>query len=207
MESTHSPVSQSPEFPKQLELARVCIYALSMLSAGLFLFLPLFNLLHPSPWQRWMGTIHGMGSLLATIVAVYAGHLAFPLLRGSSKVLPQMRTLMFWTTVLAFLSIVSGNWAYMRYRAGLEFGGASAWLKEHTPLGQYVVAEYHELSTLFTIPLGVACTWVLWQYGDAILDRLNRPVLAAACISAMAVMFFAMGGLVTGLGIAKLHAL
>lgn len=207
MESLQSSAADASGFPKQLELAKVCVYGLSILSAGLFLFLPFFNLLHPSPWQRWMGTIHGCASLLATVVAVYAGHLAFPLLRGVGKILPQMRTLTFWSSLLNLLGIISGNWAYMRYRAGMEFGGARAWLKEYTPLGQYVLMEYHEFSVLFTIPLGVACTWILWSYGDAILDKPNRPVLAATCVALMAMMFFAMGGLVTGLGVAKLHAL
>jgi hypothetical protein len=196
----------STEFPKQLDIAKVCVYGLSILSAGLFLSLPLFNLLHPSPWQRWMGTIHGFGALLATVVAVYAGHLAFPLLRGVSKILPQMRTLTFWSTFISFLAIATGNLAYMRYRAGLNFGGARAWLKENSPLGQYV-AEYHEYSPLFTLPLGAACTWILWKYGDSILDRKNRPVLAATCVALMAIMFFTMGGLVSGLGIAKIRAL
>ncbi|MBD2101267.1 hypothetical protein [Leptolyngbya sp. FACHB-261] len=35
-------------FPKPLDLAQVCVYELSISSAGLFLFLPFFNLLHPS---------------------------------------------------------------------------------------------------------------------------------------------------------------
>ncbi len=37
----------SSDFPKQLDIAKVCVYGLSILSAGLFLFLPFFNLLHP----------------------------------------------------------------------------------------------------------------------------------------------------------------
>ncbi len=197
----------SRELPRQLDLAQVCIYGLSILSAGIFLFMPFFNLLHPSPWQRSMGAIHGFGSLLATVVAVYTGHLAFPLLRGSAKILPQVRTLTFWMTSIVFLAIASGNWGYMRYRADAEFGGARAWLKEHSPLAQYVLMEYHEFSVLFTLPLGVACTWILWSYGDAILEKQNRAVLSATCVALMGIMFFAMGGLVTGLGIAKIHAL
>ena len=59
------------EFPKQLDIAQVSIYGLSFLSAGMFLFLPLVNLLHPSHWQRLMGTIHGMGAMLAMVVMVY----------------------------------------------------------------------------------------------------------------------------------------
>lgn len=195
------------EFPKPLDIAQVCVYGLSILSAALFLSLPLINVLHPSPWQRWIGTIHGFAALLSTVVAVYTGHLAFPLLRGVSKILPQMRTLTFWSTFLAFLGIVSGNLAYMRYRAGLEFGGARAWLIENTPLVQYILMEYHEFTLLFTLPLGTACTWILWKYGDEILSKPNSPVLAATCIGLMAMMFFAMGGLVTGLGVAKIHAL
>ena len=195
------------EFPRQLDIAQVSIYGLSFLSAGLFLFLPLVNLLHPSPWQRWMGTIHGMGGMFALVVTVYTGHLSFPLLRGAGKILPQMRILAFWSTILSFLAIATGNWAYMRYRAGADFGGASDWLKSNSPLGQYILAEYHELSPLFTLPLAVACTWILWNYGDSILEKRNRPVLTATCVALMAIMFFAMGGIVSGLGIAKIRAL
>lgn len=195
------------DFPRQLDIATVSVYGLAILSAGLFLFLPFVNLLHPSPWQRSLGTIHGCGAMLATVVVAYAGHLAFPLLRGSAKVLPQMRTLTFWSTVLIGLGIATGNLAYMRYRAAIEYGGARAWFKENSPLMQYVFMEYHEFSVLFTLPLGVACTWILWHYGDAILHKQNRPVLTATCIGLMAMMFFAMGGFVTGLGIAKIHAL
>lgn len=192
-------------FPRPVDIAKVSIYGLSILSAGLFLCLPLVNILHPSPWQRWMGTIHGFAAVLATVVMAYAGHLAFPLLRGVPKVLPQMRTLTFWATVLAFLSILSGNWAYMRYRAPL--GGARAWLQANTPLVHYVFMEYHEFSVLFTLPLGAACTWILWYYGDSILEKKNHRILSATAIGLMAMMFFAIGGLVSGLGIAKVHAL
>lgn len=195
------------ELPKSADLVQVCIYGLSFLSASLFLFLPFVNILHPSPWQRSIGTIHSMAALLSTIVAAYAGHLAFPLIRGTKKILPQLRTLIFWSTLLSFGGIVSGNWAYMRYRAGIEHGGASAWLKVNSPLTHYTLAQYHELSTLFTIPLGVACTWILWKYGDSIIETQNRAVLSVTGISLMTLMFLAMGGMVSGLGIAKIHAL
>ena len=201
-------VATEPEqnnLPRPLDIATVCIYGLSLISAGLFLFLPLVNLLSPSPWQRLMGSIHGTAALLATVVIAYAGHLAFPLLRGVHKLLPQMRTLTFWSTCLSFLAIASGNWAYMRYRA--PDGGARAWLRENTPLVHYLFMEYHEFTVLFTLPLGAACTWVLWKYGDSILEKQNRPVLTATCLGLMAMMFFAIGGLVSGLNVARMHTL
>ncbi len=195
------------EFPKQLDLAQVCIYGLSILSAGIFLFLPFFNLLHPSPWQRSIGTIHSLGALLATVLAVYTGHLAFPLLRGSAKSLPQVRTLTLWATGLGLISIVTGNWAYMRFNADLDFGGGRAWLKENSPLVPSVLSNYHKFSGLFLLPMGAACTWILWTYGDAILDKQHRVVLSATCVALMGLMFFAMSDLVTGFGIAKIRAL
>jgi hypothetical protein len=206
----HSPKpveSSLSEFPRSLDVATVSVYGLAILSAGLFLFLPFVNLLHHSPWQRSLGCIHGTGSMLATVVIAYAGHLAFPLMRGSAKILPQMRTLTFWSSVIAFLAIATGNLAYMRYRADVSYGGARAWLKENSPLVHYVFMEYHEFSVLFTLPLGVACAWILWRYGDGILQKQHRPVLVATCVALMAMMFFAMGGFITGLGIAKTHAL
>ncbi len=196
---------EASSFPRTVDIATVCVYGIGILSAGLFLFLPLVNLLSTSPWQRSMGAIHGIASLLAVVVIAYAGHMAFPLLRGISKILPQMRTLTFWSSCLSFLAIASGNWAYMRYRA--PSGGARSWLVENTPLVHYLFMEYHEFTVLFTLPLGVACTWVLWRYGDSIVEKQNRPVLAATSIALMAMMFFAIGGLVSGLNVARMHNL
>jgi hypothetical protein len=194
-------------FPKSLDIAQTGIYGLSVLSAGLFLFFPLMSLLNPSPWQRGIGTAHGVAAMGSLVVMAYTGHLAFPLLRGSVKVLPHVRTLTFWSSLLSFLAIATGNLAYMRYRAGAEFGGARAWLRENSPLTHYVIMEYHEFSVLFTLPFAVTAAWVFWVYGNSILEKRHRPVLTAACLSLMAIMFFAIGGMVTGLGIAKIHAL
>lgn len=202
-----NPTAQTEEFPRSLDIATVMVYGLAILSGGLFLFLPLVNLIHPSPWQRSLGMIHGVGAMMATIVTMYAGHLAFPLLRGSAKILPQMRSLTFWSAVITFLSIATGNLAYMRYRAGADFGGARPWLIDNSPLTHYVYMEYHEFSVLSTLPLAVGSAWVLWRYGDKIVDKSNRPVLAGVSIAVMAMMFYAMGGFVTGLAVAKTHAL
>ncbi|MEM9772350.1 MAG: hypothetical protein AAF889_12275 [Cyanobacteria bacterium P01_D01_bin.73] len=191
--------------PRSTDIATTCIYGLSILSAGLFLLLPLASLLSPSPWQRNMGIFHGTASLLSTIVVAYAGHMAFPLLRGAKKYLPQIRTLSFWSTVLSFLAIATGNWVYMRYQA--PENGAKAWLLENTPLVHYLFMTYHEFTTLFTLPLGVACTWILWRYGDRILDKENRAILAGTSLALMAMMFFAMGGFISGLNVSRIHSL
>ena len=198
---------ESADFPRQLDIATVSIYGLALLSAGMFLFLPFINLLAQSPWKRSLGTMHSLAALLSTIIACYLGHLAFPLLRGSTKVLPQVRTLSLWSTLLTFLGLATGNIAYMRYRASAETGGTMEWLKENSPLSHSIFMNYHQFSVWFALPLGVACTWVLWQYGDSILSKPCRPVLTAVCIGLMATMFFSMGGLVTGLAIAKIRGL
>lgn len=194
-----------PQLPLQADIARICVYGLSLLTAATFIFLPLVNFLHPSPWHRWMNGMHGMASILATVTIAYAGHLAFPLLRGKPSILPQIRTLSFWTTVLALLAIASGNWSYMRYRAPIE--GARAWLIENTPLVHYLYMEYHEFTVLFTIPLGAACTWIAWRYSDSLLEQKYRPVLSFVAVGLMALMFFGIGGFISGLGVAKVHAL
>ena len=74
------------KFPEQPDIAKVAVYALSFLFAGMFLFVPFLNFLHLSPWHQWIGTIHSFGVLLATVV-VETGRLAFPVLRGVRKVL------------------------------------------------------------------------------------------------------------------------
>jgi hypothetical protein len=82
------------------------------------------------------------GAMCALLVMVYTGHLAFPLLLGASKILPQMRSLAFGSTLLSLLAIATGNSAYMRYRAGINFGAARALLEENSLLWQYVLREY-----------------------------------------------------------------
>ena len=187
------------------DIATVCVYGLSLLSAATFIFLPLVNFLHPSPWQRYMNGLHGLAAVLATVVIAYAGHLAFPLLRRKPGILPQVRTLSFWATLLALLAVISGIWIYARYRAPIE--GARAWLKENTPLVHYLYMEYHEFTVLFTVPLGTACTWILWRYGDSIFERRHRAALSICAIGLMAMMFFGLGGFISGMGVAKIHGL
>lgn len=63
-----------------------------LLSAVNFLFLPFFRLLHHIPWHQCK-EIDDFGTLPVTMVAVYTGHIAFPILRAVMKILPQMRTL------------------------------------------------------------------------------------------------------------------
>jgi len=203
--STSGSTELAREFPRKADIATICVYGLSLLTAATFIFLPLVNFLHPSPWHRWMNGLHGLAAMLATVIITYAGHLAFPLLRGKADIVPQIRTLSFWTTLLALLAIISGNWSYMRYRAPIE--GARAWLIENTPLVHYLYMEYHEYTVLFTIPLGAACTWILWRYGDAILQPKYRPALSFVAVGLMALMFFGVGGFISGLGVAKIHPL
>jgi hypothetical protein len=199
--------NQSLEQLNQADFITLCIYGLSFLSALLFLSLPLVNLLNPSPWQRSIGTIHSLGALSTTVIAAYTGHLAFPLARRVRTILPQIRTLSFWSAILSFLGIATGNLAYMRYRADLATGGARAWLIENTPLVQYIVMEFHEFSVLFILPINTACAWVLWNYGDDILEKRNRSVLLITCLALILSMFFSIGGLVSGLAVAKIKAL
>jgi hypothetical protein len=122
------------EFSKQLDIAKVAINRLDLLPVGIFLFLPLFKLLHLSPCHQWIGIIDGLRALRARIVAVHTGHLGFPLLWKVSKIFPQMRTLTFWSTVVAFLGIATGNLAYMHYIADFHKSSVRAWLEENSPI-------------------------------------------------------------------------
>ncbi len=146
-----------------------------------------------------------MAAMMATIAIAYTGHLAFPLFKGQKTILPAAQMMSLWAPILALSSIISGNWAYTRYRAPI--GGARAWLRENTPLVHYLFMEYHEFTVLFTLPLGVACAWILWRYDKAIFERQNRGLLMGVCVALMAMMFFAVGGFVSGLAVAKTHAL
>ncbi|KAB8317323.1 hypothetical protein SD81_018620 [Tolypothrix campylonemoides VB511288] len=129
------------EFSKQLDIAKIAINRLNLLSVGIFLFLPLFNLLHLSPCYQWMRIIDGLRALRARVVAVHTRHLAFPLLWRVSKIFPQMRTLTFWSTVVAFLGIATGNLAYMHYIANFHKSSVRAWLKENSPIPIFFAKE------------------------------------------------------------------
>jgi hypothetical protein len=48
--------------------------------------------------------------------------------------LPQIHTLTFWSTIVTFLGIPTGNLAYMHYIADFHLSGVQAWLKENSPI-------------------------------------------------------------------------
>lgn len=122
------------ECSKQLDITKVAINRINLLSVKIFLFLPLFNLLHLSPCHLLLGIIDGLRALRARVVAVHTGHLAFPLLSRVSKIFPRIHILTFWSTVVAFLGIATGNLAYMHYIADFHFNSMRAWLKENSPI-------------------------------------------------------------------------
>ncbi len=192
-------------FPRPLETAKLSAYGLSILVVGVLLLLPLVNLLHPSPWQRSLGFVHGIVSMLAVMLISYVGHLAFPLLRGVQTILHKAQELALAASVFAFIAVMTGNAAYARYRDPIN--GARAFFKENSPLVHWVYAESHEFMVLFTVPLGVAVSWILWRYEHGIFTSENRPVLAATSIALMAMMLYGIVGLVTGISMAKIHAL
>ena len=121
------------EFSKQLNIAKVAINRLNLLSVEIFLFLPLFNLLH-FPCHQLMGIIDGLRALRARVIAVHTRHLGFRLLWRVSKIFPEIHTLTFWSTVVAFLGIATGNLAYMHYIADFHKSSVRAWLKENSPI-------------------------------------------------------------------------
>lgn len=123
---------------------------------------PLENLFLSTKWSV-VGAIHGSLGSIIFISGGIAVYLGYRLLTGQLESLHDLRTATLVTTLAALATIFFGNWIYIGYRMP---GMIQDYFLEHTPELHLIFFEFKENIALFTIPLGVAATFILYRYGD-----------------------------------------
>jgi hypothetical protein len=108
------------------------------------------------------------------------------------------------TTVMAtlsFVTIASGNWIYIAYRANTPDSPRSYFLA-NMPDVHKIFFEFKEFTALFTLPLSVAAAFIAWRYGREIVERgwarRAMAILIALCFFYFSIVF-GLGAAVTKL--------
>ncbi len=144
---------------------------------------------------------HGLFATLGVVVGTTTSYLGYRLFTGKIKAFSDLKVLSAISTFIAAATIVFGNWIYISYRAA---GGPRAFFLENNPEIHEIFFEFKEFIALFPLPLAVAATYVIWRYGDQLIE--NRALRTWVGI----VFAVAWGGLMIayllGAGITKLRS-
>ena len=97
--------------------------------------------------------------------------------------------------VFCFLTIVSGNWLYIPYRAT---GGPRSQFLATAPEVHKIFFEFKEFTALFTFPLLITACYVICRYGA----HLNRDRQLREIVSLLLVLAFFYFAVAFGLGAA-----
>ncbi|MBI3842442.1 MAG: hypothetical protein HY295_04785 [Thaumarchaeota archaeon] len=162
-----------------------------------------------APWEKLMGhsffasmaTTHGIFATLGVIIGSATGYLGWRLLLGHLKAYRDLRILATISSVLAFLAITTGNWIYIAYR-GPE--GPREFFINNFPEIHEIFFEFKEFIALFTLPIAVAATFILWKYKDSLQhDQSLRNAVGMMIAVGWSVLMIAF---VLGATITKLMA-
>jgi len=142
---------------------------------------------------------HGLLATLGVVVGTATSYLGYRLFTGKIKAFSDLKILSVLSTLTAVATIIFGNWIYIAYRAP---GGPRAYFIENNPEVHEVFFEFKEFIALFTLPLAVATTFVIWKYGDQLVeDKALRTLVGVVFATAWGALMIAyiLGAAITRL--------
>lgn len=157
---------------------------------------PLEKLFATTQWST-LGAVHGaLGSILFISggISVYLG---YRLLRGHTETASDLTIASLVTTGVALVTIIFGNWIYIGYRMP---GMIQDYFLENSPELHLIFFEFKENIALYTVPLAVAATFILWRYRDDLQERVWIRTLIFILLGLTFLFFlfaFALGAAVT----------
>lgn len=173
----------------------IAVFATVVLST-----VPFATILGPSAYAVG-AAVHGLTAfvlLVNTTIALYLGWKLFMGRNGDVSGLPIVTTV---TATLSLMTIASGNWIYIAYRANTPDSPRSFFLAT-MPDVHKIFFEFKEFSALFTLPLSVAAAFIAWRYGGDIIQRRSTrralAILIALCFFYFSVVF-GLGAAITKL--------
>jgi hypothetical protein len=101
----------------------------------------------------------------------------------------------------AFLTVLSGNWIYIPYRAA---DGPRSYFLQHAPEIHKVFFEFKEFAALFTVPLAVVAAYLLIRYGGVLYQRKGLSTIVAVLLTLVFFYFIVAFGL--GAAVTKLRS-
>jgi len=159
------------------------------------------NLLFGGNQLAVIGGVHGLLATLGVLAGTVAAYLGYRLFTGKLRAFSDLKILSVVSTFIAAATIIFGNWIYIAYRAP---GGPRTFFLENSPEIHEIFFEFKEFIALFPLPLAVATTYIIWRYGDRLIEDKSLRTWVGIVIAV------AWGGLmiayVLGAGITKLRS-
>ena len=168
--------------------------------AVVFLTAPGAALLGPSQ-QAIRGALHGTAAGLFMVTSTVGLFQAYRIFAGRVWNLAEIQLGSVINAALALLTIISGNWLYIPYRAP---EGPRSHFLQVAPEVHKVFFEFKEFAALFTFPLAVAAAYLLVRYGRELHERRGLSSVVAALLILVFFYFVVTFGL--GAAITKLKA-
>jgi cytochrome bd-type quinol oxidase subunit 1 len=170
-------------------------------AAILFVSAPAAPLLGQSAY-RIRSAIHGLSAGLMMVTITIGFYQAIRLWVADTPIpIREMEIGSIVNAGVCFLTVLSGNWIYIPYRAA---EGPKSYFLETSPEVHKIFFEFKEYTSLLTLPLLVAAAYLICRYGERL--NTNRPLREmTALLLVLAFFYFAIAfGL--GAAITKLQS-
>lgn len=147
------------------------------------------------------GAIHGTTAGLFMVTATIGLFQAYRIFAGRAMNIAELQIGSIVNSAMAALTILSGNWIYIPYRAPK---GPRSYFLEVAPEVHKVFFEFKEFAALFTLPLAVVAAYLLLRYGADIYRRKSLSTVVAIVLVLVFFYFVVAFGL--GAAITKLKS-
>ena len=145
------------------------------------------------------GALHGTAAGLLMVTATIGLFQAYRIFTGAAWNIAELQIGSVVNATMALLTILSGNWIYIAYRAS---EGPRTHFLQVAPEVHKVFFEFKEFIALFTFPLAVAAAYLLARYGSEIYRRKSLSTMVAVLLVLVFFYFlvaFGLGAAVTKL--------
>jgi hypothetical protein len=164
---------------------------------------PFAKVLGPSTYALG-SALHGACAFMLMLVSTIGLYLAWRLFMGKAGTFPDLQLLTTVMATLSLLTVVSGNWIYIAYRAKTPDSPRSYFLAQMSEV-HTVFFEFKEFASLFTLPLSIAVAFIVSRYGRQILERSWTRTVVAVLMAL--VFFYFMIGFALGAAVTKLRSI
>lgn len=147
------------------------------------------------------GAVHGTAAGLFMVTATIGLFQAYRIVTAKVWHVAELQLGSAINATMAFLTILSGNWIYIPYRAS---EGPRSYFLQAAPEVHKVFFEFKEFAALFTFPLSVVSAYLLIRYGGQAYQRRGLSTIIAVLLVLVFFYFTTAFGL--GAAITKLKA-
>ncbi len=144
---------------------------------------------------------HGLFAGIFMVTTTIGLYQAFRLWMGAEINIKELEIGSLINSIICFFTILFGNWIYIPYRS--QEGPRSYFLKT-TPEIHKIFFEFKEFTALFTLPLLVSATYIIWISGDRLKE--NRSLRMTVSLLLMLGFFYFLIAFGLGAAITKLKS-